>query len=97
MEVMNEMTRTEQFLQGYDSCRRGIQHILYNNKELLAYPELLELAEFEYYKEDGKDWNLLCHDCKNYVLDMDYNYVCKLKGIFRIKDNKCELREVKAK
>lgn len=89
--------RTEQFLNGYNDCRKALQSLLSKIEHLQSYNELkdiIELAEYPYYKEDGRDWDVLCQDCKNWELDtMDWEYFCKIAKFDKIQNNKCESRE----
>lgn len=68
--------RTDQFLNGYDSCRSALQNIIAENEELQKDKRLMELAQFPYYKNDGKDWHPDCKGCDFWQQDMDYNYYC---------------------
>jgi len=70
------MTRTEQFINGYDSCRSVVKSILIEFPELLANEKLLELAIFPYYKEDGQDWHPECGNCKHWDYDGFNDIMC---------------------
>jgi len=65
--------RTEQYLEGYDACRNALQTIIAENEELQHISELMELAQYPYYKRDGKDWHPDCNGCKLRQLSMDNN------------------------
>lgn len=80
--------RTEQFLRGYDSCRSNLQHILIKNLELQKNKELMEIAQYPYYKDDGKNWHPDCSYCDHRVLNIDLEYNCiKNVKIEDIKDH----------
>ena len=86
IELLSQMTRTEQFETGYDSCRGALQEILMKYEELLKNNELVDLARFYYYKRDGADWHPVCQDCTSYHYNgLDQCYYCKKD--FKFKKN----------
>lgn len=85
--------RTEEFLDGYDACRITLQKIIAENNELQRISELMELAQFPYYKKDGKDWHPDCNGCKFRQLSMDYNLYCIKNINFEELGEHCEARE----
>lgn len=70
------MTRTEQFLEGYNSFRRQIQGVL---KKYPSYrkAKLIKLAMYPYYNDDGADWCLKCDTCKHYTSGWEVTIECQ--------------------
>jgi len=88
--------RTDEFLRGYNSCRRDLQDILVKNPELQENEKLIDLAQYPYYETDGKDWHPDCDDCKFRKLNIDYEYSCvKNVKIEEIKEHCLEKEVIK--
>ena len=88
--------RTEEYLRGYDSCRNIVRGILIKNKELQANEELMNLAQYPYYENDGKDWHPDCKGCKYWDWDAWFDYLGCIQEIKieEIEDH-CEFRKEK--
>jgi len=86
--------RTEQFLEGFNSCRNCLHGLLVKYPELQKNQELLRLAQYPYYEDDGIDWHPDCEGCKNYIMNMDYDLSCKENINYKdIVGERCPKRE----
>lgn len=85
--------RTEEFERGYDSLRGCIQGLIGSNIELRKNEDLMHLAQYPYYIEEGIDWHPDCDGCKHRILDEWGEYICYMNVNFQDLGYKCDKRE----